>query len=89
MPYISLNPATNKIVKTYTSWDSHHLATALQQTDIAEHFLICSSSKHIVQVLINSFFFLLNFISCLAAEHDRVHTSFLIGVLTVNFTISN
>ncbi|MBA0917000.1 MAG: NAD-dependent succinate-semialdehyde dehydrogenase [Nitrosomonadaceae bacterium] len=36
MPYISLNPATNKIVKTYTSWDSHHLATALQQTDIAQ-----------------------------------------------------
>ena len=35
MPYISLNPATNRIVKTYTSWDSHHLATALQQTDIA------------------------------------------------------
>ena len=36
MPYISLNPATNRIVKTYTSWDSHHLATALQQTDIAQ-----------------------------------------------------
>ena len=36
MPYISLNPATNRIVKTYTSWDSHHLATALQQADIAQ-----------------------------------------------------
>ena len=36
MPYISLNPATNRIVKTHTSWDSHHLATALQQTDIAQ-----------------------------------------------------
>ena len=32
MPYISLNPATNKTLKTYTSWDSHHLATALEQT---------------------------------------------------------
>ncbi|MEE8618081.1 MAG: aldehyde dehydrogenase family protein, partial [Nitrosomonadaceae bacterium] len=31
MPYISLNPATNKIVKTYSSWDSHHLATALEE----------------------------------------------------------
>jgi succinate-semialdehyde dehydrogenase / glutarate-semialdehyde dehydrogenase len=31
MPYISLNPATNKPLKTYTSWDSHHLATALEQ----------------------------------------------------------
>jgi succinate-semialdehyde dehydrogenase / glutarate-semialdehyde dehydrogenase len=36
MPYISLNPATNRIVKTYTSWDSHHLATALRQTDSAQ-----------------------------------------------------
>ena len=36
MPYISLNPATNRIVKTHTSWDSHHLATALQQNDIAQ-----------------------------------------------------
>ncbi len=35
MPYISLNPATNRIVKTYTSWDSHHLATALQQAESA------------------------------------------------------
>ncbi len=36
MPYISLNPATNKIVKTYTSWDSHHLAVALEQADNAQ-----------------------------------------------------
>jgi len=31
MPYISLNPTTNKIVKTYNSWDSHQLATALKE----------------------------------------------------------
>lgn len=31
MPYISLNPATNKTLKTYTSWDSHHLASILEQ----------------------------------------------------------
>ncbi len=31
MPYISLNPATNKTLKTYTSWDSYHLAAALEQ----------------------------------------------------------
>ncbi|MEK7768419.1 MAG: aldehyde dehydrogenase family protein, partial [Pseudomonadota bacterium] len=36
MPYISLNPATNKIVKTYTSWDSHHLAAALEQANNAQ-----------------------------------------------------
>jgi succinate-semialdehyde dehydrogenase/glutarate-semialdehyde dehydrogenase len=31
MPYISLNPATSKTLKTYTSWDSHHLAEVLEQ----------------------------------------------------------
>lgn len=31
MPYISLNPATNKTLKTYTSWDSHYLAAILEQ----------------------------------------------------------
>ncbi len=36
MPYISLNPATNKTLKTYTSWDSHHLATALEQAHDAQ-----------------------------------------------------
>ncbi|MEO6824680.1 MAG: NAD-dependent succinate-semialdehyde dehydrogenase [Nitrosospira sp.] len=30
MPYISLNPATNKTLKTYTSWDNHYLSTALK-----------------------------------------------------------
>ena len=32
MPYISLNPATNKILKSYTSWDSHQLAEKLEHT---------------------------------------------------------
>ena len=32
MPYISLNPATNKVIKTYASWDSHQLAAALEKT---------------------------------------------------------
>ena len=36
MPYISLNPATNKVVKTYTSWDSHQLAAALEKTHSAQ-----------------------------------------------------
>ena len=31
MPYISLNPTTNKTIKTYTSWDSHDLAAALEE----------------------------------------------------------
>ncbi|SFW19763.1 NAD-dependent succinate-semialdehyde dehydrogenase [Nitrosovibrio sp. Nv17] len=31
MPYISLNPATSKTLKTFTSWDSHHLASVLEQ----------------------------------------------------------
>ena len=32
MPYISLNPATNKLLKSYTSWDSHQLAEKLENT---------------------------------------------------------
>jgi succinate-semialdehyde dehydrogenase/glutarate-semialdehyde dehydrogenase len=31
MPYISLNPATSKTLKTYTSWSSRQLAAALEQ----------------------------------------------------------
>jgi succinate-semialdehyde dehydrogenase/glutarate-semialdehyde dehydrogenase len=37
MPYISLNPATNTTLKTYGSWDSHHLADALQEAFQAQH----------------------------------------------------
>lgn len=36
MPYISLNPATNKTLKTYPSWDSDHLAAALEQACYAQ-----------------------------------------------------
>jgi succinate-semialdehyde dehydrogenase/glutarate-semialdehyde dehydrogenase len=32
MPYISLNPTSNKTLKSYISWDTHHLASALEQT---------------------------------------------------------
>ncbi|MBA4142256.1 MAG: NAD-dependent succinate-semialdehyde dehydrogenase [Nitrosospira sp.] len=32
MPYISLNPATNKTLKTYTSWGSRDLVSALERT---------------------------------------------------------
>ena len=36
MPYVSLNPATNRIIKTYVSWDSHQLADALTRTAQAQ-----------------------------------------------------
>lgn len=36
MPYISLNPTTNKTLKTYTSWNGSHLATALEQAHRAQ-----------------------------------------------------
>jgi succinate-semialdehyde dehydrogenase/glutarate-semialdehyde dehydrogenase len=36
MPYISLNPATNKTIKTFTSWDSSRLAMALEDADNAQ-----------------------------------------------------
>jgi succinate-semialdehyde dehydrogenase/glutarate-semialdehyde dehydrogenase len=37
MPYISLNPATNTTLKTYASWNSNHLADALQDAFHARH----------------------------------------------------
>ncbi len=36
MPYVSLNPATNKVLSTYSSWDSHHLAAALEKAAQAQ-----------------------------------------------------
>lgn len=36
MPYISLNPATSKTLRTYDSWDGHRLATALEQAGEAQ-----------------------------------------------------
>jgi len=36
MPYISLNPATNKVLQTYTSWDASRLQHALQQASAAQ-----------------------------------------------------
>lgn len=36
MPYVSLNPATNKIQKTFVSWDSHRLAEALMHVHEAQ-----------------------------------------------------
>lgn len=36
MPYISVNPATGKVLKTITSWTSKELATALEQANVAQ-----------------------------------------------------
>jgi succinate-semialdehyde dehydrogenase/glutarate-semialdehyde dehydrogenase len=36
MPYISLNPATNRILKTLSSWDDRRLVEALQQSHQAQ-----------------------------------------------------
>ena len=36
MPYISLNPTTNQVLQTYTSWDAAHLAGALEQARAAQ-----------------------------------------------------
>lgn len=36
MPYISLNPATNKILRTYASWDGPRLEDALEKTHRAQ-----------------------------------------------------
>lgn len=36
MPYVSLNPATNQVLHTYTPWDSARLAQALEQAHAAQ-----------------------------------------------------
>lgn len=36
MPYVSLNPATNRVVESFTSLDDHHLADALAHTRRAQ-----------------------------------------------------
>jgi succinate-semialdehyde dehydrogenase/glutarate-semialdehyde dehydrogenase len=36
MPYISLNPATNKVLASYKSWDTHELAAALEKSAQAQ-----------------------------------------------------
>lgn len=36
MPYVSLNPATHRVVKTFVSWDSRKLTAALEKTHQAQ-----------------------------------------------------
>jgi succinate-semialdehyde dehydrogenase/glutarate-semialdehyde dehydrogenase len=36
MPYVSLDPATNQVLQTYTSWDAAHLAGALEKAGAAQ-----------------------------------------------------
>lgn len=36
MPYVSLNPHNNRIIKTFPRWDSHQLASALEQASRAQ-----------------------------------------------------
>ena len=36
MPYVSLNPATNQLIKTHASWDAQHLEQALAATHRAQ-----------------------------------------------------
>ncbi|MDN5835769.1 MAG: NAD-dependent succinate-semialdehyde dehydrogenase [Nitrosospira sp.] len=43
MPYISLNPATNKTLKTYTSWDGRQLVAALEQAYHAQRTWVCTT----------------------------------------------
>ncbi len=36
MPYVSLNPTSNRVLQTYTSWDDRRLAQALEQAHAAQ-----------------------------------------------------
>ena len=36
MPYVSLNPATNRLIQTHASWDAQHLEQALEKAHSAQ-----------------------------------------------------
>lgn len=46
MPYVSLNPATNRVVKTFASWDSRQLAAALERT---HHVQLAWAGRHVAE----------------------------------------
>ena len=53
MPYVSLNPATNRIIKTYVSWDSHQLADTLMRTAQAQAAWRLTSLPERAQIMQN------------------------------------
>lgn len=61
MPYVSLNPSMNKVMHTYTSWDSHRLALALEKSHTAQTAWAQTSFTQRAEILRD------------AAIHLRVH----------------
>ena len=51
MPYVSLNPSINKVMHTYSSWDSHRLALALEKTHTAQTAWAHTSFNHRAEIL--------------------------------------
>ncbi len=51
MPYVSLNPSTNQILLTHTSWDSARLAAALTQAHTAQQAWALSPMAQRAEVL--------------------------------------
>lgn len=64
MPHVSLNPATNQVIQTYTSWDSHHLEQALEKTRHAQKAWAQTAFSQRAEVLRNAAMHL-------RAQHDR------------------
>jgi len=51
MPYVSLDPTTNKVLSTYSSWDSHRLAAALEKAATAQREWARMSFAHRAEIL--------------------------------------
>jgi len=64
MPHTSLNPATNQLIQTHTSWDTQRLAQALEKTHRAQQAWAQTTFAQRAEVLRNA-------ITQLHAQHER------------------
>ncbi|MDO8466475.1 MAG: NAD-dependent succinate-semialdehyde dehydrogenase [Gallionella sp.] len=53
MPFVSLNPTTNQVIQTYTSWDTDRLKQALEKTHSAQQTWAQTSFAQRAEVLRN------------------------------------
>ena len=64
MPHTSLNPATNQLIQTHTSWDTQRLAQALEKTHHAQQVWAQTPFSQRAEVLRNA-------VSQLRAQHEQ------------------
>ena len=70
MPYVSLNPTSNRVLQTHTSWDAAHLASALEQAHAAQQAWAPTAFEQRAAVLQN------------VAKHLRMHGDAYASLIT-------